>query len=518
MRPLVGFAQSLRIDRTTKDTYALSDDLLMEAAAIGMAHILFNDDSLRRSLDAGEPPALAICGGGNNGGDALALLRRLAFSGRRGLVALVPTRLGDTCAHRLSEATRAGVTMLAPDDSRVNDAIREAGIVIDGAAGVGFKGGLRPELARLIGLMRHAPCPVVAIDVPSGLGSLPDPGLEPEQAVCASVSLCVDPLKAELYYQGNRSNAGRIIPVSGVFPVSAGRDSSVSLLEPDDLGSHLPFLDPDCHKGQRGALGVFAGCPGSTGAAVLCSKAASAAGAGSVTLLVQDQIVPILSSLLVSQMVRSATQPGTRRFDAIVAGPGWGINGANERRLDELWDSALPLVLDADALRLLAASPREPRCSPLMLTPHPGEFASLAAIAGGADPRDALSFAAACSVAARRARYDTSAVLADTARHFAAVIVLKGSVTWIGEPDGRMAVWDGRDPGLACAGSGDVLAGLAGGFMARGASAWDAAIAAVISHALAGRALAFKGFYEAGDLLAPVAALASKRSLDGNEG
>jgi len=122
----------------------------------------------------------------------------------------------------------------------------------------------------------------------------------------------------------------------------------MSLLDDSDIADALPGLDPDCHKGDRGALGVFAGAPGSTGAAVLCARAASAAGAGSVTLLVRDALAPVLSSILVSQMVRPASDPGTRRFAAVVAGPGWGVDDANARALDGLWEAATPLALDAD--------------------------------------------------------------------------------------------------------------------------------------------------------------------------
>lgn len=518
MKPLVPYSDALLIDRRVKETYRLSDDMLMEAAAIGMASILESDACLRRSLYSFSLPALAVCGSGNNGGDALAILRRLSFNGMRNLVAIAPRSPGETTARRLTEATLSGVRMLSAEDSRAAEAVKEAGIVLDGATGVGFKGTMRPELARLIDLCYQAIGPVVAIDVPSGIGGLIDTRSDQQRPVKAAVSLSINPLKAELFYQGYRRYAGRILPITGVFPVTAGNNSKLSLLEADDLYSFLPGLDPDSHKGDRGALAMFAGCPESTGAAVLCARGASAAGAGSVTLLVQKEIQAILSGILVSQMVRPATNPGTRRFDAVVAGPGWGIDNENGSKLDELWEAALPLVLDADALRLLATRRRPLRCSPLMLTPHPGEFAALAAIACGADPQDSMAFTEAARVAAMRASFDTATIVVETARHFGAVVILKGSVSWIGDPDGRLAVWDGRDPGLASAGSGDVLAGLAGGFLARGASSWDAAIAAVMTHALAARSAAIQGFYEAGDLIAPAAALARERSLHGNKG
>ncbi len=197
-----------------------------------------------------------------------------------------------------------------------------------------------------------------------------------------------------------------------------------------------------------------------------------------------------------------------------MAGPGWGTDDANVRTLDELWDAALPLVLDADALRLLAARPKGTRCSPLILTPHPGEFAPLAALASGGNPADQE----ALEKASRRIRYDTASILTEVAVRFDAVVILKGSVTWTGHPDGRIAVWDGREPTLATAGSGDVLAGLVGGFLARGSSTWDAAIAAVLTHGIAGKTCAAKGFYEAEALLGEAALLSYRRNAYGNQG
>jgi len=518
LKPLVTFAQAQRLDQSTKDDYGLSDDQLMEAAAVGMAGALEAEEDFRTAMDTrvpeASPPVVALCGGGNNGGDALAVLRHLAFRGRAGLVAVVSSRPGPTMARRLAEAVPSGVTMLAPDDPRARVAVAGAGLVLDGCSGIGFKGPPRGELATLMALAREARGPVVAVDVPSGLGPFRSPDADPAIPVQASATLCVEPCKAELYFQGNRRFAGRIIPVPGVFPRSAGLGAGMALLGASDLAASAPALYPDCHKGDRGALGVFAGAVGSTGAAVLCARAASAAGAGSVTLLVRDTLVPLVSTLVVSQMVRPASAPGSRRYSAVVAGPGWGTDDANARTLDELWDAALPLVLDADALRLLASSARPPRCSPLVLTPHPGEFAPLAALAMGEDPSDP----GALEKATRRIRFDTASILTEVSARFGAVVVLKGSVTWIGDPDGRLAVWDGREPTLATAGSGDVLAGLAGGYLARGSSAWDAAIAAVLTHGLAGRTAAAKGFYEADALLGEAALISYRRRLNGNQG
>ena len=514
MRPLVGFASALALDASAMERYGLAGDLLMEAAAVGMAAAIEADPALRAAMASGSPAVAAVCGGGNNAGDALAVLRRLALSGKKGLVAIAPERLGPVAERRLAEARLAGVRVIGFDDDEARPAVAGAGVVLDGLSGVGFKGPARGALARAAALVSSAAGVVVSVDVPSGVGSLQSADADPGEPVRAAATLCVEPLKAEPYYPGFRPFAGRILPIGGVFERSAGSSSTMALLEPEDLRDALPRLDPDCHKGDRGAVCAFAGSYGGVGAAALCSRAAAAAGAGSVTLLARDELVPILSSMLVSQMVRPESDPGTRRFTAALAGPGWGVDERNALRLEELWDAAMPLALDADALRLLAASGLSRRCSPLLLTPHLGEFAPLAAVAAGRSPDDP----AAVELAARRARFDTAAVVAETAAYYGAVVALKGAVTWIGDPDGRLAVWDGREPALATAGSGDVLAGLAAGYLARGASAWDAARAAVIAHGLAGRALARRGFFEAEALVPEAARLSYGRSPDGDEG
>lgn len=521
MRPLLGLEAARSLDASAGERFGLSGDQLMEAAALGMASALEGDAESRGAMDRaaerGGVPALAVAGAGNNGGDAIAVLRRLAFAGYRGLVAVAAPEPGPAAARRLREARLAGVAVLDPSDGRASRAATEAGLVLDGIAGIGYRGPARPAFARLKSIVEAGAGRVVAVDVPSGVGAFAVSGslgyAEPEPPARARLTLSVAPLKAEAYYPGYRPYAGRIVPVTGVFPVSEGRDASAWLLEPGDLGALLPLLDPDCHKGTRGALAVFAGCPGSVGAAALCARAAQASGAGSVTLLVDDDILGPLSSRLETQMVRPASDPGTRRFSAALAGPGWGSGaaaaGGREETLRTLWEAALPLALDADALRLLASKGWTKRCSPLVLTPHPGEYVPLAAPGAGEDE---------LRLASLRARYDTAASLRETAARLGAVVVLKGATTWICDPEGRLAVWDGREPTLAVAGSGDALAGLVAGLIARGAPAWDAARAAVIIHGLSGRIAARRGFYEAGDIVAEAARLAYGGSGDGNQG
>lgn len=504
MRPLVRCHESLTLDVEVQKLYALSVDVLMEAAALGMVNALRASPDLASRLDR----VVALCGRGNNGGDALAVLRHLVFAGYDPPVAVVLAGPGLVTARRLDEARRAGVRVVAADDAaEVATAVSGASLMLDGLAGAGYSGPRRPELTALCELVAGADCPVVAIDVPSGTGPS-HPGAESVPPLRATHTLCVTPLKAELYYPGNRPSAGVIIPVEDVFPVRPPRGStsspSTDLLCAEDLGSLLPDSDPDCHKGGRGAVSVFAGNRGTAGAAVLACRSAAAAGAGSVTLLVREELLPVLGAQLVETMVRPVTDPGTRRFDACLAGPGWGADERNAATLATLYDAAIPLVLDADALHLLAAGTYGTRCSPLVLTPHPGEALSLLVIATGGTVDDPE----ALDLARRRLELDTASAALDIAVRWGAVVVLKGAVTWIVTPDGTSRVWDGRNAMLATAGSGDVLAGTIGALLARGLNAVDAATAGVILHGMAGNEAGRHGFFPAGDLVQYIALIA----------
>jgi len=510
--PLFTLAQALRLDRDAAEGSALSDDARMESAARGMVASLCAEPALVSAMHASTVPAVGLCGRGNNGGDTLAVLRQLADSGLTGLVAVVGDSTSDVLERQRTAAQAAGVAIISPDDTGAAAIVDRAGIVLDGISGIGYRGPRRPALSTLTRLAELARCPIVAIDIPSGVGPLVSTDLDPEPPVGSELTLCVEPIKAELYFPGYRKFAGRISAVDGVFSRESACDAGAQLLDGADLERLLPRLDPDSHKGDRGALGVYAGAVGSTGAAVLCSRAGAAAGAGSVTLIARDELVGTLSGMLVSQMVRPVSDPGQRHFAALVAGPGWGIDELSRRLLDGLWEAEAPLVLDADALALLAARSASIRRHPLVIAPHPGEFVAVAAAALGLDAGDK----AIRERIMRRTRFDTATIVQEIAVRLGAVVILKNSVTWIGDPTGALAVWDGRNPALATAGSGDVLAGLVGGLLARGADPFDAARAAVIVHGLAGIAAGTHGFFEAEALLAPAATLAYGRRLDGN--
>jgi NAD(P)H-hydrate epimerase len=521
---LVSSTRAASIDAELKDRYGLNDDLLMETAADRLYLALKTLPAWSR-VEAGAA-LVAVCGKGNNAGDALVMVRKAAFEGFREVSAIVPPELNAVASRRLEEARRAGVRVLAMESPEAETAIQGAGILLDGIAGTGMKGTLRAPFGRLAAKISAARGTVVAIDVPSGvcLGSTPG-----AVVVQADYTLTIAPSKLELYLPGLRSFAGTIQEVEGVFPAGCAVDSGIVLLSESDLPGLVPALYPEAYKGSRGALGIHAGAVGTTGAAVLAARAASASGAGTVTVMCHEDAWLAIASSLSAQMARPVSAGPGRELSAVLAGPGWGRDATTAATLDDLLASELPLVLDADALRILASSTQDPKRqtkAPLVLTPHPGEFAGLALRATGklcgVDSSEPLvvseGLARNLAEAIQGALFDTPMVLGKCAAFYEAVIVLKNHVTWIAAPDGRIAIWDGQEPALGTGGSGDVLAGLVAGLVARGAGAFEAACAGVLAHGLAGRAAAVElGFFDASVLPAYAARILYRGAIHGNK-
>ncbi len=523
-------AEAARLDAAVAESWKLPPLVLMENAALRAWAAL--ESRAGRAGFAGEAPIVALAGGGNNGGDALALLRQARFAGRVALAAVVAaTRIGDLTALQLASLLAAGVPVWfwnseakdglgdqareAPiDRAAIKALLTSAGLIVDGLAGTGLRGELSGPPAELAALAAAAARPIAAIDVPSGLS---DAARRHFPVLPARWTLSIEPRKTALYRPAFREAVGDIIAVEGVFPRDVSLHPQAVLLEAEDLSRFAPRPSPSAHKAERGRVALFAGSEGASGAAIIATRAASAAGAGLVCLYAPEPLysrfaadASPLGAALVREEERffSGSQPAsaladTALADAVLAGPGWGFESRvqpapSEHRvslLARLLPIAPPLVLDAGALRLLSRlGPEAVKTAragrPLVLTPHPGEFASL------------LGRSAAELLA------DPEPSLCEVSRAYGAVLVLKASVTWIADPEGRLAIYDGREPSLATAGSGDALAGVVTALLAAGLPPFEAACAAVIAHGCAGKAArAELGWYDAFALLKVLARL-----------
>jgi hydroxyethylthiazole kinase-like uncharacterized protein yjeF len=518
MTRLVAYAEASRLDAATVSESAVPSLLLMEDASLRLWMAL---EPMARARGAGDTSfLLALCGPGNNGGDALALARHARFSGLRRVAAVLAKETGELAAIHAASLRALGVDVVSwsGDRAACERLLANSSLIVDGLSGTGLSGPLREPLSSLLEAANDAArangAAIASIDIPSGLSDSYEEGWP---LAAASWTLSVEPRKACLYYPAARESCGEVVPIQGVFPADSAIAPSAFLLDAEDLRTLAPLPADSAFKGSRGRVAIFAGSVGASGAAVLASRSCLAAGAGIAALFASRELYPVAAPMLDAVMVKEEPRDfrslDPSRYDAFLVGPGWGREGKRQAELAALLETGLPAVLDADAIYLyrgLLDSGFRPS-SPIVLTPHPGEFAALTGIESG------------------RALAAPAAHITGSAQALNAVIVLKSHVTWIASPSGEAAVWDGRESGLGTAGSGDVLAGLAAGLLARSAAAsraagakpngsldftaaFAAARAAVIAHGLAGRrAREERGWFESSAIIGEAAKILGRR-------
>lgn len=484
MQSLVSSAAALAADRAAESEYGYPALLLMEEAGLRLQDRL---EALQAAGDLPSGPMVYLAGPGNNGGDALVMARQAWLRGRRALtvVLTVPPRSA-SCRWQVQVARQLGLPLVEGAGPEARSALASAALWVDGISGAGQVGPLRPTeaalVAELAAMARSHGTSVAALDLPSGLYE----GWSPEDGVLrAALTLVPGWAKTFAYEPAARACCGRLVVVPLAFPRPAA--SSATLLEPADLAALLPRLSDDAHKGTRGHVLLAGGAAGMTGALVLAARSAAAAGAGLVTLAVDADLAERVAAQVPAFQVRGLAEVPelSPRYSAVVAGPGWGRDG-READFAVLHRLDLPLVVDADALAPWAAAGPRASGAPVVLTPHPGEFVRLGA-------GSAATPAAAAALASLRQ----------------VTVILKGAVTWILAPDGRRAVWDGRNPALGTGGSGDCLAGFVGALLGLGLGGFEAAQAAVVLHGVAGAEASAAGWFTAERLPETAARLAS---------
>ena len=480
---LVSAAQMREMDRLTIEEIGLPGIVLMENAAQGAARVV--------QRVAGPPQGLklaAICGRGNNGGDALAVARILANQGAEAsayLLAKAETLRGDA-ATNLAVARACGVRIVEVEDDRalegLGQELGECDVILDGMLGTGLNSPVRGLYARAVQLLNSVPTPVVAIDIPSGLSA--DTGRPLGASVRATATATFGLMKQglALEYEGY---CGEVEVVDISIPPSVVERVGVNcwLATAQMVQGWLPPRPPGAHKGSFGHVLVVGGAPGTTGAALLAAMGAIRAGAGlvsiglpaSLNIVVETALTPAMSQPLAETsegvLAESAAQRVVELMDSrqcLVIGPGMGKAEESARMLAQVLERYHgPIVVDADGLNLMASSKLAPASAEAVLTPHPGEAARLLGTTAAEIQNDRLG-------AARTLAAQTQAV-----------VVLKGAKSVVAAADGRAFVIGFANPLLATGGSGDVLAGIIGGLMAQGLGALEAASAGAYVHGLA---------------------------------
>ena len=435
-------------DEQAIHAYGVPERVLMESAGRAAAAVV------QRLYPTGR--VVAVSGSGNNGGDALVAARTLWMWGREVDVVHVGKSLVD--------ATLLHGWELYPKWAEA--AFPGASVIIDGLLGTGASGAPTGAYADAIAAINAAGCPVVALDGPSGVDLTT--GATPGEAVRAAVTVTFGAPKRGLLLFPGRERAGRIVAVEIGFPPLPEGGASARLATAAWAHSVVPPVPPNAHKGMMGKVTVVAGRQGMAGAAVLAGLGALRAGAGMAALASPIANREILQTALPEALYldRDNLEPDfLAGSKAVVAGPGMGTD---DDALDLLRRIArqggLPLVLDADAVTLLAATPglRDALGErPLVLTPHPGEMSRLLSI-----PVDEVTA-------------DPFAAAAKAAEVFTCTVLLKGTPSLVATHGRAALVNVAGHSGLATGGNGDVLSGVVGAFLARGMEPWEAAAAAL---------------------------------------
>ena len=446
MTPILRLAEL----RALEALHAAADPPLMERAGTAAAEAVLDMIEDRRT------PPLIVCGPGNNGGDGLVAARFLKERGHTPVVVLAgdPARLPPDAAGALESWKWMG--------GHCADAIPSGqySIAVDALFGIGLTRPVAGRHAELIERMEGLGCPVLALDIPSGLDS--ETGRVLGRAVRADRTVSFIALKPGLLTLDGPDHCGTV----AVADLGLGADLASArgrILAREMFRRHLRPRPRNSHKGTFGSAGIVGGAPGMAGAALLAGRAALKLGAGRVYVGMLER-VPV-DPLQPELMLRDAGRV-LSLATALAVGPGLGDSDAALELLRTAVESALPLVLDADALNLLATHPSlgrgiARRNAPTLLTPHPAEAARLLGTDTAAVQADRLAAAL------------------EIARRFRAGMVLKGAGSIVAAPDGNWSVNTGGNPGLASAGSGDVLSGIVVALLAQGWPA-DAALAAAV--------------------------------------
>ncbi|WP_326688546.1 NAD(P)H-hydrate dehydratase [Streptomyces sp. NBC_01795] len=444
----------------------LPDGALMQRAAAGLAVACAR--LLGRTYGA---RVVLLVGSGDNGGDALYAGARLA---RRGAgvtaVLLSPERAHE--GGRAALRAAGGRSVVAPGAvvegvaEPVAGIIGRADLVLDGIVGIGGKGGLRPAAVELADLVREAGVPVVAVDLPSGVDA--DTGEVNGAAVRADATVTFGAYKPGLLIDPAREYTGAVRLIDIGLDPHLPQDGAVEALQHADVARLLPRPSAESDKYRRGVVGVVAGSARYPGAAVLAVSGALRSGAGAVRYVGpgSDAVIARFPETLVS----AGPPRRAGRVQAWAAGSGLGDEPAARQAVAEVIGSDVPVLVDADGLRLMDLAAVRARTAPTVLTPHAGEASALLGVAREEVEAGRLS------------------AVRDLAERTGATVLLKGSTTLVAEPGDSPVRVNATGTGrLATAGSGDVLTGLVGGLLAAGLSALDAASAGAYLHGLAGR-------------------------------
>lgn len=487
MTKIITAAQMQELDRRTISEAHIPATTLMERAGSGVVSCLE-----QRLGPVRGKTVTVVCGKGNNGGDgfvAARLLHRRHAKVR--VLAMTPaselSRDAATMYKQFVRGAGKSSVYLYTSRAQAQALLQDSDILVDALLGTGLSSAVAGRYAEAIDSITEADRPVVAVDLPSGLHA--DTGKVLGRAVRASLTVTFGLPKLGLYQSNGIDLAGEVAIVDiGIPPAYIDAvESRTTLITEREVRTYLPKRQPSNHKGTFGHAGIIAGSVGKTGAAAMAARAALRIGAGLVTVAVPTSVNDILEAKLLEAMTVPMPETKARTFSrtafdrlvafmaartAVAIGPGLSTHPETVELVQALTKQLdRPAVLDADALNALTGrTALLASCkTPPIITPHPGEMARLEA---DATPQTVNS--------------DRIGTAARFARERGLFVVLKGARTVVARPDGAVAICPTGNPGMATAGTGDVLTGMMVGLLAQGVPSWEAACAATYLHGAAG--------------------------------
>lgn len=469
-------ARDLYLSATLRRIEARHANLpLMQRAGLAAA------DFAGELADPRNRPVLILAGPGNNGGDAFVTGSRL----RERFFAVHLVFAGDP-ATLPADAAAAREAFLADGGSTLSEIpeIDHWGLIVDGIFGIGLRRAPEGRYAEWIAtanrLAQRDACPLLALDCPSGLDA--DSGQRPGPCIAATHTISFIAAKPGLYTADGPDHGGEIRIATLDLAIDEADGRRVSLV---DFAERLQPRRRNTHKGSFGSVGILGGGKSMSGAALLAGRAALRLGSGRVYLGLLDPDAPTVDPVQPELMIRRVDTLFQADLQALVCGPGLGHTSEAVQYVEQALKCPLPLVLDADALNILAVDGRLEgnlynRIAPAILTPHPAEAARL------------------LGSSVREVQDDRIDAAREMAARYASPVALKGCGTVIAASDGRWWINTTGNPGLASAGMGDVLSGMIATLLAQNWSPEQALLAAVHLHGAAADALVANGHGPAG--------------------
>jgi len=513
-----------RIDEKTIEEYGVPGVVLMERAGLAVA--------LRIKEIFGRKRVLVVSGSGNNGGDGFVVARNLCEEGwdvRVFLTSKPEDLKGDALLH-YKIAKKYGVPIFPVRQllTHHSSLVTKHSIFIDALLGTGLSKNVTGLLSEVIHLINKINLAVISVDIPSGISS--DNGQIMGEAVKADYTVTFGlPKRGHLLYPGAECTGKLFIENIG-FPAKllASNNLNVSVLTKQEASHLLPERQMYSHKGDYGHVLIIAGSRGKTGAAFMTARACLRSGAGLVTIGVPESLADIFQTRVTEEMTLSLPDKGdgtlaekasdvildflNKKADVIAIGPGIGVSADTRKLIRTLIEhSRSSLVIDADGINSLQGEITilSKSKAPIILTPHPGEMARLlqrsAVITqqsapptipphrGGRVKEGVKTSISELLTKIEQDRINTAISFVKKTRTH---LVLKGVPTIIAEPGGKAYINSTGNPGMATAGTGDVLTGMISGFLSQGLKPPDASLLGVYTHGLAGDiAASEKGMY-----------------------